>query len=299
MSDESTVIVTGANSGIGLEAARELGRRGGRVVLACRSPERGAGALEQLCREVPEDRFELMQLDLGSLASVRAFAAQFSEAHERLDVLCNNAGVMAIPRRLTEDGFEQQLGVNHLGHFALTGLLLPRLQATDGSRVVTVTSLAHRMGRIRFDDLMGERHYAKWEAYGQSKLANLLFARELQRRLQQRGSSTISVACHPGYAATNLQHVGPQLEGSALNAVIMRVGNALLAQSSEAGARPTVYAATEPGLRGGELIGPGGPGQLWGRARVVSRSSRASRDPQLARRLWEVSEELTGVRYLD
>jgi NAD(P)-dependent dehydrogenase (short-subunit alcohol dehydrogenase family) len=146
---------------------------------------------------------------------------------------------------------------------------------------------------------MGERRYAKWDAYGQSKLANLLFARELQRRLQRSGASTISVACHPGYAATNLQHVGPQLEGSALNALIMRIGNGLLAQSAEAGALPTVFAATEPGLRGGELVGPRGPGQFWGKPTVVSGSSRASQDPELARRLWEVSEELTGVRYLD
>jgi len=239
---------------------------------------------------------ELRRLDLASLASVREFADRLQADAPALDVLVNNAGVMAIPRQLTEDGFERQLGTNHLGHFALTGLLLPLMVNRAGSRVVTVSSAAHKPGRIDFDDLMSERSYGKWSAYNQSKLANLLFAYELQRRLDMSGLATISVAAHPGYAATNLQQVGPRMQGSRIGALLMSLGNSLLAQSDDMGALPQLYAATSPEVRGGEYFGPDGIAESHGHPKRVD-STKASKDVTSARRLWEVSETLTGVRY--
>jgi len=209
-----TIVVTGANSGLGFEASRAFARNGARVVLACRNVEKAAAARDDILASAPRANVEIRALDLASLASVRAFADSLVSNHERLDVLCNNAGVMALPRRETADGFEMQLGTNHLGHFALTGLLLPLLKRT-GARVVTQSSGAHRMGRIDFDDLHGRRYYGRWRAYGQSKLANLLFAYELQRRLENEGVGVISVACHPGYAATELQFAAARMEGAA------------------------------------------------------------------------------------
>jgi NAD(P)-dependent dehydrogenase (short-subunit alcohol dehydrogenase family) len=289
-------VVTGGNSGIGLEAVRELSRRGARVLLACRDLRRGQAALADILRDVPAASVEETELDLASLASVRTFAARFSERFERLDALVNNAGVMAIPRRETADGFEMQLGTNHLGHFALTGLLLPRLLATPGARVVTVSSSVHRVGRIDFDDLMGERRYSKWGTYAQSKLANLLFTYELQRRLAAAGSTAMAAACHPGYAATNLQFVGARMDNASWTERLMRLGNRLLAQDAAHGALPTLYAAAAPDVRGGDFIGPDGFLGNRGHPRKT-RSSRRSHDPEDARRLWEVSEKLTGVRY--
>jgi NAD(P)-dependent dehydrogenase (short-subunit alcohol dehydrogenase family) len=293
-----TALVTGANSGIGFEAARVLARRGARVVLACRDGDRGRAALERVQAETPGARAELLPLDLASLASVRAAASSFCERHEHLDLLCNNAGVMAVPRTLTADGFELQLGVNHFGHFALTGLLLPSLLAANAARVVTVSSTAHRIGRMSWDDLDGARHYHKWAAYGQSKLANLLFAYELQRRLQAKHARAVSVACHPGYASTNLQQVGPQLEGARVALAIYRLGNALIAQSAEKGAWPTLCAATSPEISGGDYVGPGGPFELSGTP-VKVRSIAASHDEEAARRLWELSVERTGAGYAE
>jgi NAD(P)-dependent dehydrogenase (short-subunit alcohol dehydrogenase family) len=291
-----TALVTGANSGIGFEAVRVLAMRGATVVLACRDPERGRAAVERVMAESPHARVELLALDLASLSSVRKAAAHVVDTHQRLDLLCNNAGVMAIPRRLTEDGFETQLGVNHFGHFALTGLLLGPLLVGDAARVVTVSSLMHRRGRMRFDDLEGADHYHKWEAYSQSKLANLLFAYELQRRLQGSSSRAISVACHPGYSSTNLQQVGPSLLGSRMRSAFYRLGNATLAQSAQKGAWPTLYAATSPEVKGGDYIGPRGPGELHG-APVKVGSSAASHDWELAQKLWAISVERTGVDY--
>jgi NAD(P)-dependent dehydrogenase (short-subunit alcohol dehydrogenase family) len=241
---------------------------------------------------------EPLELDLSHLDSVRVAARHFASAHERLDVLCNNAGVMAIPRRESADGFELQFAVNHLGHFALTGLLLPTLLRTPSARIVTVSSSAHRIGSMRFDDLDGARSYHKWVAYGQSKLANLLFTYELQRRLAAAGARAISVACHPGYAATNLQHVGPQLTGARVAALVYRLGNALIAQSAEHGAWPTLYAATAHDVSSGDYIGPSGPGELFGKPEHV-RSSSVSHDAELARRLWQVSVARTGVEYAE
>ncbi len=291
-------LVTGANSGIGFHAALALARQGALVLLGCRDRGRGEAALAAIADEAPPGRAELLPLDLASLASVRAAARRVCEAHERLDILCNNAGVMALPRALTEDGFELQLGVNHFGHFALTGLLLPRLLAAEAARVVTVSSTAHRIGRIHFEDLDGARHYQKWAAYGQSKLANLLFAYELQRRLHAAGARAISVACHPGYAATNLQQVGPSLEGARLTSAVYRLGNALIAQSAERGAWPTLCAATAQWVRGGDYIGPGGPFELAGAPARV-RSTSLSHDADSARRLWQISVERTGVTYAE
>jgi NAD(P)-dependent dehydrogenase (short-subunit alcohol dehydrogenase family) len=289
-----TAVVTGANSGIGLEAARELARKGARVVLACRDPGRASTALDEIRRDQPGASVEVQPLDLANLASVNQFAKSCLAENESLDLLVNNAGVMAIPRRETADGFEMQLGTNHLGHFALTGLLLQRLRPS--SRVVNVSSTAHRMGRMRFDDLMGERRYGKWRAYAQSKLANLLFTYELQRRLEAQQAGPIAAACHPGYAATNLQFVAARMEDSSWKERVMRTGNRLMSQDASMGALPTLYAAGATQVRGGEYIGPDGFAENKGYPKLA-RSSRRSHDRAAARRLWEISEELTGVRY--
>jgi NAD(P)-dependent dehydrogenase (short-subunit alcohol dehydrogenase family) len=291
-----TIAVTGGNSGIGLEAAKACAAAGAHVVIACRDPQRARGALESLREAVPGASVEALPLDLASLASVRDFAKAFLDRHPRLDVLVNNAGVMAIPRRTTADGFEMQLGTNHLGHFALTGLLLERLLATPGSRIVNVSSTAHRAGRIDFDDLHGERRYARWGAYGQSKLANLLFTFELARRLEAAGHPLKSVACHPGWAATNLQFAGAKMDGSRLMEQVARLGNRLFAQDAAMGALPTAYAATAPEVASGDYIGPDRFYETWGHPAKVG-SSRRARDREAARRLWEVSEQATGVRY--
>ena len=305
----TTVLVTGANSGIGYQAALQLARAGARVLLTSRDPLRGDEALGQLRVTVPGADVALEQLDLADLASVRALAGRLAGSTGRLDVLVNNAGVMATPRRTTADGFELQLGTNHLGHFALTGLLLPLLLAgvgpasargADGAgvpRVVTVSSSMHRSGRIHRDDLMGERSYRPWRAYGQSKLANLLFMTELQRRADAAGVPLVSVAAHPGYAATNLQSVGPQMSGSRLGARMMDLGNRLFAQSAEQGAWPTVRAAADPAAAGGDYYGPSGFGESRGAPTKVGMSA-AARDAGTAGWLWERSVELTGVDYL-
>jgi len=286
-------VVTGANSGIGFFAARELARAGARVVLAVRNAEKGAEAARAIQAGVPSAEIEVGSLDLGSLASVRGFAEWFARAHDGLDLLINNAGVMAAqPRQLTSDGFELQFGTNHLAHFALTGLLLDRMAGRDDARVVTVSSGAHRMGRINFDDLQAERSYGRWRAYGQSKLSNLLFAFELDRRLRAAGSTIRSLAAHPGYAATNLQFAA----APKLDRMVMAVGNRVMAQSAEMGALPLLYAATYPGLEGGIYAGPDSFFEQRGHPKPVG-STSAARDEDLARRLWAVSEELTGVHF--
>jgi NAD(P)-dependent dehydrogenase (short-subunit alcohol dehydrogenase family) len=289
-----TAIVTGANSGLGLSTARELAHHGAKVVLACRNSEKGAAAVSEIESAVPGAQVELAELDLGSLASVEAFAGAFRARHgaEGLDLMINNAGVMAPPRRETADGFELQLGTNLLGHFALAGRLIGLMQGREDARVVTLSSNAHKMGRIDFDDLQSERGYKRWSAYGQSKLADLMFTLELDRRLRAAGSSVRSVAAHPGYAATNLQTAA----APAVDRIVMRMTNLVMAQSADMGALPTLYAATFPGLQGGSYVGPDGIGEFRGHPHVVS-PSRAARDEQVAARLWEVSEELTGVHF--
>jgi NAD(P)-dependent dehydrogenase (short-subunit alcohol dehydrogenase family) len=291
-----TFVVTGANSGIGYEAALQLAGKGAHVVLACRDQAKGRSAIEAIAAAHPSASVAVMELDLADLKSIRRFADAVRTAYAALHALCNNAGVMAIPHRRTADGFEMQFGTNHLGHFALTGLLLEHLLATPGARVVSVSSNAHKFGAMRWDDLQWERGYRKWFAYSQSKLANLLFAYELQRRLAAAGAGLISVACHPGYAATNLQAAGPRMQGSSVGEAIMALGNRLFAQSAARGALPTLYAATAADVRGGDYIGPDGLGEQWGSPKKVQSNAR-SHDPEAERRLWEISAQLTGVRY--
>jgi NAD(P)-dependent dehydrogenase (short-subunit alcohol dehydrogenase family) len=287
-----TAIVTGANSGLGLAAAHELARHGAEVVLACRNTAKGNDARRTIGADVPGAKLELAALDLADLSSVESFAEQFRSAHDGLDLLIDNAGVMAPPRAETKDGFELQFGTNHLGHFALAARLIDLMSGRSDARVVTVSSNAHKMGRINFDDLQSQRRYFRWSAYSQSKLADLSFALELDRRLRAAGSQIRSVAAHPGYAATNLQFAAPPL----LDRLTMIVTNALVAQSAEMGALPILYAATADGVEGGTYIGPDGIGEFRGHPHVAS-PTRAARDEETARRLWEVSEELTGVRF--
>ena len=286
-------VVTGANSGLGLITARELARAGARVVLAARAgkADRAAG---QIATAVPGAALEPRALDLASLASVRQFAAAAGSEHPRIDLLVNNAGVMMPPRSETADGLELQLATNHLGHFALTGLLLDRLAAADGARVVTVSSIEHRAGRIDFDDLQLSRSYSPRGAYQRSKLANAVFGLELDRRLRRADVAVRSVLAHPGYSNTNLQFAGP----TALYRAFFRIVNPLFAQSPERGALPILYAATFGGVEGGQFIGPDGFNEYRGSPTVVQPAARA-RDPETARRLWQVSEELTRVSYLD
>jgi NAD(P)-dependent dehydrogenase (short-subunit alcohol dehydrogenase family) len=291
-------VVTGANSGLGYYTARELARHGACVVLACRSREKAEPVLAEL-NAMAAGGAEFMALDLADLDLVSAFATAFKGRHGKLDILCNNAGVMALPLARTKQGFEMQIGTNHFGHFALTGQLLDALKVAPAARVVNTASLAHTWTRgLDLDDPNWERKpYRKWDAYGKTKLANLLFTYELQRRLARAGLPLIAVAAHPGYSATNLQMAGPQIEKSALGKVLMRVANALFAQPAEIGALPQLYAATMPDVQGGEYYGPDGFKENRGFPQKV-RSSRKSHDEETARRLWELSERLTGVKYL-
>jgi NAD(P)-dependent dehydrogenase (short-subunit alcohol dehydrogenase family) len=291
-----TVVVTGANSGLGLETSRELARKGAKVVLACRNVDKGTEAAQDIRGDSPQAALEVMSLDLGDLSSVRTFAQVFEQTHERLDILVNNAGVMALPRSTTVDGFETQIGTNHLGHFALTGLLLKTLLSAPAGRVVTVSSLVHKTGRIDFDDLDGERRYNKWTAYGQSKLANLMFTFELQRRFEAAGVNVISVGCHPGYASTNLQRNWARSSGVPLMDRMSGLAVGIAGQNARSGALPTLYAATDPNVQGGDIIGPGGFMQVRGHPVKVSVARRAH-DREIAARLWSLSVERTGVSY--
>ncbi len=283
---EKTIIITGANSGIGFEAARALAAKNAIVIMACRSLDKGEAARQQIQAETPEADIKLMLLDLANLSSVRQFAGDFHENHKKLDILVNNAGVMAIPYKKTVDGFEMQFGVNHLGHFTLTGLLLDLLVNTEDSRVVTISSYAHRYGWIQFNDLNGERFYYRWLAYCQSKLANLLFAYELQRRLVQSGAMTVSLGAHPGWTSTELQR----------HASMFNFLNPVIGQSPEMGALPTLYAATGEDIEGNEYIGPDGFLGQRGYPHKIN-PGRLTRNRKLAKRLWEISDEMTGVKY--
>jgi NAD(P)-dependent dehydrogenase (short-subunit alcohol dehydrogenase family) len=285
-----TAIVTGANTGLGFQTAAALAAHGAHVVLAVRNLDKGKDAVQKIAAASPGAAVTLQELDLTSLSSVRAAADELRSKHDGIDLLINNAGVMFTPKSITKDGFELQFGTNHLGHFALTGLLLDRLLPTQGSRVVTVSSVGHRIrAAIHFDDLQWERSYSRVGAYGQSKLANLLFTYELQRRLAPRGT-TIAAAAHPGGSNTELMRNMP---------APLRVATAAMAplfQGADMGALPTLRAATDPDVLGGQYFGPDGLGQLRGYPKVVS-SSDQSHDESLQRRLWEVSEKLTGVVY--
>jgi NAD(P)-dependent dehydrogenase (short-subunit alcohol dehydrogenase family) len=287
------VVVTGANSGLGLVTARELARAGASVVLACRNTSKGEQAIAEVLAAVPGADVKLEALDLADLESVRDFAGRIGSEREHLDLLVNNAGIMAPPRRSTKDGFESQFGTNHLGHFALTGRLLGKLLAAEEPRVVTLSSGAHRMGTIKFDDLQREHHYNNWLAYGQSKLANLIFCFGLQRRASAAGTKLLSLAAHPGYSATNLQFAGPT---AFYERAFMGIANKVYAQSAEMGALPTLYAATMPDIPGGSFIGPDGFMEGRGHPHIVTGAGKAY-DEDTWRRLWEASEELTGVHY--
>jgi NAD(P)-dependent dehydrogenase (short-subunit alcohol dehydrogenase family) len=283
-----TALVTGANSGLGLQTAAVLAEHGATVVLACRNPGKAEAAAAAM-----GGRTELLALDLASLDSVRAAAAEAHERFDRLDLLINNAGVMHPPHQRTADGFELQFGTNHLGHFALTGLLLDLLRDTEGSRVVVLSSLTHKMARrgLDFDDLQSERHYRRVAAYAQSKLANLMFMYALQRRLADSGAKTIALAAHPGYAATELtRHIPAPLQP--LNTLLA----APLAQPAERGALPTLRAATDPLAMGAHYYGPDGPFELRGFP-VLKASAAPAHNRSAQERLWAVSENLTGVTY--
>jgi NAD(P)-dependent dehydrogenase (short-subunit alcohol dehydrogenase family) len=286
-------VVTGANSGLGKSIARELARAGASVTIAVRNTDKGEQAAADIRRDVASANLSLQRLDLADLASVRSFADAFAADHDHLDVLVNNAGIMAPPRRLTADGFESQIGTNHLGHFALTGLLLPTLLAAPAPRVVTLSSEAHWIGKMRFDDLQFERGYNNWRAYGQSKLANLMFCFELARRATEAETALVSVAAHPGYAATNLQFAGP---AHWYERAFMMVANKVIAQSADMGALPALYAATVPDLPSGSFVGPDGLLGGRGHPHVVSAAAKAY-DAKAWNRLWELSEQLTGVTY--
>lgn len=291
-----TVLITGANSGIGYEAARALAQHGANVVLGCRTRSKADEAVEQIEGTNPTGTVDVLEIDLGDLDSIAEAATTFRADHDRLDVLVNNAGLMATPKQQTAQGFEMQFGVNHLGHFALTGRLCDLLIDSGASRVVSISSQGHRPGRMNFDDLHGERRYSPWPAYFQSKLANLLFTRELQRRLDDAGAETIAVAAHPGISKTNL---GSESPGGIVHKV-MELGRPLIeavsAQSAAMGALPTLRAATDPDVDGGDYFGPDGFGEQRGHPKKVGMSSRAKNDADAAR-LWAISEELTGISY--
>jgi NAD(P)-dependent dehydrogenase (short-subunit alcohol dehydrogenase family) len=286
-------VVTGANGGLGYVTARELARKGARVVLACRSEARGNAAADRIFYEVPEGQAEFARLDLADLASVREFAARLP--YERIDLLVNNAGVMAMPHGTTADGFETQFGVNHLGHFALTALLMPALLATPGARVVTVSSMMHVVANIDIHDLNSERRYRRWIAYSRSKTANLLFTHELARRLAAHGSDVVAAAAHPGYAATGLQTAGPRAEGSRFKERLMALGNVVVAQPAQSGALPALYAATAPDVRPDSFYGPSFA--MWRGAPAPSWRAPWTVNDEAARRLWEASERLTGITF--
>ena len=288
-------LVTGANSGIGYEIALALARKGARVILACRNMDKGQAALERIAAQVTNADLDLRRLDLNSLALVHTFADGVCDDYVKIDLLINNAGLMAIPRRESVDGYEMQFAVNHLGHFALTGLLLPLLLGGQESRVVTVSSMVAFFGRIDFDDLQGEQHYTRYGAYSQSKLANILFAFELQRRLKRAGAGMLSLAAHPGYSATNLQAASVENSGSGLEAVAYGVLNRVLAQSSAMGALPELFAATAGDVRAGALYGPSFFNFRGYPEEVVPPQAALNDDD--AEQLWDVSEELSGVTF--
>jgi NAD(P)-dependent dehydrogenase (short-subunit alcohol dehydrogenase family) len=283
-------IITGANSGLGRIHALELTRHGAQVVIASRSIDKGEAAAAEIITTVGGVEPIVRRLDLGNLDSIRAFAGEFKA--QRIDLLMNNAGVMMTPYGTTSDGFETQFGTNHLGHFALTGLLLEALERAPAARIVTVSSNEHKGGSIDFDDLQSKDDYSPRGAYQRSKLANAIFAIELDRRLRASGSPAISVFAHPGYAATNLQSTGP----TGITKQLMKVTNLVIAQAPERGVLPALYAATAPDVAGGEYFGPNGPGEMRGLPKRVKASSKAY-DPEIGARLWRVSEEMTGVAY--
>lgn len=284
--DGKVVVITGANSGLGLESARLMAARGAEVIMACRSQEKGEAARQQILAEHPQAKLVLLPLDLASQRSIKTFAEHFKSQYSTLDILLNNAGLMAPPLSRTEDGFEMQFGTNHLGHFALTGLLLDSLENAEAPRIVVVSSVAHNFGKIYFDNLNADKWYFRWFFYGQSKLANLMFARELHQRLRQRGSKIQAMAAHPGYSDTNLQSTSGT-----------DIFNRFFAQPQHMGSYPSVYAATASEAKSGEYYGPNGLFEVAGFP-APARVRKLAKNQKVAKRLWAVSEEMTGVRFL-
>ncbi|MFA1538344.1 oxidoreductase [Actinomadura monticuli] len=290
-----TAIVTGANKNLGFHTALELAGHGADVTLACRRRERGERALAEIRRRVPGASVHVGILDLADLSSVERFAKEYAAEHAGLDILINNAGILGIPRLLTADGHEMQFGVNYLGHFALTGRLLPLLRARPGARVVSLSTwVVKMMGKIDLDDLQSERAYDKFNAYNQAKLANLVFARELSRRYS--GDGPVGVAAHPGFAASDLQYTGPRMEGSRFQEAFFRIPTRLFAKPTAMGAWPSLYAACAPGVEPGACYAPTGFGEIWGPIGRVKTPAKIV-DPELGRRLWDISERLSGVSY--
>lgn len=287
------VVITGANSGLGFECAKTMAAKGATVVMTVRNLQKGESARAEIQKEQPNASLDLMQLDVGDLSSVRSFATAFKDKYDRLDILLNNAGVMAIPRQETPDGFEMQLGVNHLGHFALTGLLLDVITQTPNARIHNVSSSAHYTGTIHFDDLMGEQAYNRWGAYGQSKLANVLFTFELQKRLTSAGHGTIANTSHPGLVIGNLQANSVEQSGTGIEGFVYRIIEPILAQDISMGVLPMLYAITAEDAKGGVFYGPrtfnlrGYPAE--------KEAKKEAHDADTRRRFWEVSEQLTGV----
>jgi NAD(P)-dependent dehydrogenase (short-subunit alcohol dehydrogenase family) len=293
--EDRKIIITGANSGLGFSATKILAENGAKVIMACRSLDKAKDAKQEIIEELDDPDLEVMELDLSSLESVESFAEEFREEYDSLDILCNNAGLMALPRRETDEGFEMQLGVNHLGHFALTAHLIDMIVDSSG-RVVNQSSMAHKDAEIDFNDLMGEDDYSKWGAYGQSKLANLLFTYELDRRLKEKNIDVESVGCHPGVSDTNLFKMGPKMEHSKLKLYLGKLFSKVLGQSPDKGCLPMVYAATSEEIEGGEYIGPDGFKNMRGYPEKQE-SSKASHNEEDAKKLWERSEELTGIEF--
>jgi NAD(P)-dependent dehydrogenase (short-subunit alcohol dehydrogenase family) len=292
-----TFVITGGNSGIGFEAARVLVLRGARVVLACRDAGKMRAAADALRAQTPGAQVEELQLDVSSLASIRKAAAELLTRFPKIDVLINNAGVMALPFAKSEDGFERQFATNHLGPFAFTGLVLPALRAAGkDARVVTTSSLLHKRGTVVFDDIPLPAKYDESTAYSASKLENVLFGFELDRRLKAAGVPIKSIVCHPGYSATNLQGAGPAMTGSKLMGWVMKMANAVVAQRAEIGALGTLRAATDPSLQGQEYVGSTGMRGMRGPPQLGAVSD-AARDETAAKKLWEISEKLSGVNF--
>jgi NAD(P)-dependent dehydrogenase (short-subunit alcohol dehydrogenase family) len=291
-------IVTGANSGLGFYTTKGLAEKGCEVIMACRNIEKAEEARAELLSGIPDAKLRVMKLDLSSLKTVRGFSDSIKKEYSRLDLLINNAGLMAIPYRKTDDGFEMQFGVNHLGHFALTGLLIDKLNETTDSRIVSVSSSAHNFGVIRFDDINWDKKYNKWGAYGMSKLANIYFIHELADRISSRGIGTCAVLAHPGYADSKLIEKGPEMKGRKFIIKAGRLANKLIAQSSEMGALPTLYAATSAEAAHRNFYGPGGfagmkgfPEQAFPNKKKISKVNQE--------KLWDLSESLTGVSFLN
>lgn len=298
--DGKRYVVTGGTGGLGFHTALQLGRKGAEVVITARNQSKATATLDKLRAQAPEGRFDVLELDLADLTKVRESAQTALDRFESVDVLINNAGIMATPMGTTADGFETQIGTNHLGHFAFTGLIWPLLRAGQG-RVVSVASIAHTGVRgINLDTLTPEgtdRRFSTWQSYGESKLANLLFMRELDRRLRAAGSPVISLAAHPGVSATHLTETGPQSQGFSLTGQLMHVGTKIVAQSAARGAEPTLMAATDPARSGGDYVGPKGFRELRGAPTAGAKMTSAARDDDAAQAVWTSSERATGVTF--